>query len=359
MAGPHDSDHAHGTGLTLRAEAEETAHSTPAKDERIVKASRAGSRFWLAMAALVPGLAALAIGFIYFSSLHGTLAAETIGAGLALLIVSSLLLSGVWGPAKSAEPGSADTPITAPAQPAASSPPAAPAFPEALPQTAPTIPSPESPAEALALPGTAYPSEPDTPNAGKREANAAAALDAETSPGAAAPGAAPAAELAPTSEAPKRPARQKTQNGHAAPATRAPRTRAKRAPKDGAAAPLPSITRLSQHFPLPAGSKQIDTQAEDLGSLLGMVAEQTVTAVITEGQPGAEHRARLAEKIDAFRQDMAVDPDYAPVVAFLESLVALLRAARPIPPVKTLVDPFDGLYEGVVSLIRSKTENSL
>jgi hypothetical protein len=346
MAGPHDPNHARSSGLTLHAEAAETAHSTPAKDERIVKASRAGSRFWLAMAALVPGLAALAIGFIFFSTLQGALAAETIGAGLALLVVSGLLLSGVWGQAKSAQPIGTDT-LTATPEPSTEASPDT--IPEALPQIAATTAAPEQTTVAAALPDSASPSAPAS-DTGE------ASPDAATEPGvAAAPEAAPAAELAPTSEAPKRPARQKAQNGHAAPATQAPRTRAKRAPKDGAA----PVINLSQRFPLPAGSKQIDTQAEDLGSLLGMVAEQTVTAVITGGQPGEEHRARLAEKIDAFRRDMAVDPDYAPVVAFLESLVALLRAAKPIPPVTTLVDPFDGMYESVVSLIRSKTENSL
>ncbi|GEM_PF-2183643 len=357
MAGPHDPNHARSSGLTLHAEAAETAHSTPAKDERIVKASRAGSRFWLAMAALVPGLAALAIGFIFFSTLQGTLAAETIGAGLALLVVSGLLLSGVWGQAKSAQSAGTETPIAAPERPVEIPSLPAPASPdttpEALPQIAAITAAPEQTTEAAALPDKASPSAPAS-DTGE------ASPDAAKEPGvAAAPEAAPAAEPAPAPAPPKRPARQKTQNGHAAPAWRAPRTRTRRTPKDDAAPALPPITRLSQRFPLPAGSKQIDTQAEDLGSLLGMVAEQTVTAVITGGQPGEEHRARLAEKIDAFRRDMAVDPDYAPVVAFLESLVALLRAARPIPPVKTLVDPFDGMYEGVVSLIRSKTENSL
>lgn len=364
MAGPHDPDHAPGAGLALRAEAEATAHITATKEQRMVKESRTQTRFWLVMATLIPGLAALAIGFIFFSALPGTLAAETIGAGLALLVVCILLLTGVWGPARNAEPGGASASVVTsdrPAEPSAAAPASPDIAPEALPQAAPTAIEPEPSAEDAAPPDAERAPEPAASGADEREASVGLAASGDAPTASAAPPAlepAPAAEPAPTRDAPKRPTGQRGQNGHATPATTAPRTRARRASTDGAVPPLPALTNLPQRFPLPIGSKQLDTEAEDLSNLLGAVAEQTVTAVVTRGQPGLEHRARLAGKIDAFRQEMAVDPDYAPVAAFLESLVALLRAARPIPAAAALVDPFDGLYESVLTLIRSKTRKS-
>ena len=112
---------------------------------------------------------------------------------------------------------------------------------------------------------------------------------------------------------------------------------------------------LPHDYPRPSGGYWIDAEAEDLSQLLGDVAEQTVMAVATRGQRGVERRERMASKIDAFVQEMSVDPSFAPVVAFLESISALLRAGKPIPASKELVDPFDGLYDAVLTFIRRKT----
>jgi hypothetical protein len=112
---------------------------------------------------------------------------------------------------------------------------------------------------------------------------------------------------------------------------------------------------LPHGYPRPSGGYSIDAEAEDLSQLLGDVAEQTVMAVATRGQRGVERRERMASKIDAFGQEMSVDPSFAPVVAFLESISALLRAGKPIPASKELVDPFNGLYDAVLTFIRRKT----
>jgi len=112
---------------------------------------------------------------------------------------------------------------------------------------------------------------------------------------------------------------------------------------------------LPHDYPRPSGGYWIDAEAEDLSQLLGDVAEQTVMAVATRGQRGVERRERMASKIDAFGQEMSVDPSFAPVVAFLESISALLRAGKPIPASKELVDPFNGLYDAVLTFIRRKT----
>ena len=347
MAGPHDPDHASSAGLALRADSEETAQLVSTKEERAVNDSRTPPRFWLVLATLVPGLAALAIGFIFFSALPGTLAAETIGAGLALLAVSVLLLTGVWGPAKGAQPvgALAVAPVAAPDHRDEPSSPAVPASPDIAPQTpaqtAPTTTTSESSIDDITTPGTAHAPASDASSADQNEAAVAASPDAPTAPSAS-PGATP-----------KGPASQGKQNGHAAPA--APRTRASRAPVDDTPLPLPPTLNLAQQFPPFAGSAQLEFEPEALSKLLGDVAEQTVTAVVTRGQPGKEHRARLAEKIDAFRRDLAVDPNYAPIVAYLEAMVALLRAGKPIAASTPLVDPFDQLYEYVLTLIQRKT----
>lgn len=359
MAGPHDPDHASSAGLALRAESEETAHFVSTKEARAVNDSRTPPRFWLVLATLVPGLAALAIGIIFFSALPGTLAAETIGAGLALLIVCVLLLTGVWGPVKRAQPSGALAAASV-AAPDRTAEPAAPTSPDSTPetpsQTAPTTAT-EASNDAAVLPEAVAVPELDAAEAGESAASAAAALpDAPPAPRRATPKPEPAPTKEPPTPrraTPKRAAGQTGQNGHAIPA--APRTRASRTPLDDAPLPLPPPLNLAEHFPPFAGPPQLEIDPEKLGTLLGDVADQAVTAVVTSGPPGVEHRTRLAERIDAFRRDLAIDPNYAPIAAFLEAMVALLRAGEPIPASEPLVDPFDGLYEYVLLLIERKT----
>ncbi|HEU5369312.1 MAG TPA: hypothetical protein VFU69_12645 [Ktedonobacterales bacterium] len=297
-----------------------------------MKGLRARTRFWLGMAALLLGLATLAIAFIFFSTWPGVLAAETFGAGLALLAICALLLP-TTRRAATASPDTADTADAALDRPSEPSAAAALAPPDAA------IATLEPPAAPVAA---SVPEATVAPSVEEPEASAAPAAAPES----VAPEAAPASQ----------PARPKTgvppQNGHAA-ATRTPHTRA----KTDADVPVsrPPLTNLPLSYPRPSGGYSIDTEAEDLSQLLGDVAEQTVIAVATRGQRGVERCERMASKIDAFSREMAVDPNYAPIVAFLESISALLRAGQPIPASHALVDPFDGLYGYVITLIRRKT----
>ncbi len=353
MPGPHDPTRTSGAGLVLRDTGEETGKPTSLQEERAVKGLRTPTRFWLMLAALLLGLATLALGLIFFSNWPGILAAETIGGGLALLATCFLLLTGAWR-------GTAAEPISPAAAPEASSgPPAAepdPAAALASPDAAPLPPPPPAPTVATLEPPAA-PAAPPTlepapeaaaPDAAQAESSAATAPDAAD---AAPPG---ASEPAPAAEPPApKPASAKTgqppQNGHAA----APRRRSQAG--DAATVPRPPLTNLPQSYPRPTGGYALDEEAEDLSQLLGDVAEQTVIAIATRGQRGVERRERMAGKIDSFSREMAVDPNLAPVVAYLESISALLRAGKPIPASKALVDPFDGLYNYVLTLIRRKT----
>ncbi|HEY7354830.1 MAG TPA: hypothetical protein VH590_00145 [Ktedonobacterales bacterium] len=331
MPGPHDPNHTGNTGVALSDAGEETGNPISSKEGGTVKGSRARTRFWLGMAALLLGLATLAIAFIFFSTWPGVLAAETFGAGLALLAICALLLP-TTRRAASASPDNADATDAALERPAEPSSDAAPAPADiasaALEPPAASVAAPV--AEPAAAPGVDQP-----------EASAA-------------PDAAPesVAEAAPASQ----PARPKTgappQNGHATAAS-TPRARAKT--DADIPVPRPPLTNLPLSYPRPSGGYSIDTEAEDISQLLGDVAEQTVIAVATRGQRGVERRERMASKIDAFSGEMAGDPNYAPIVAFLESISALLRAGQPIPASHALVDPFDGLYGYVITLIRRKT----
>src|SRR5215472_16436235 len=101
MPSTHDPDHARGASLVLPGEAEETDHSAPARKESTVKDARSPARLWLGLAALSSGLAVLAAVLIFFSAWPGALAAELFGAGLALLAICALLLSGAWRSARS------------------------------------------------------------------------------------------------------------------------------------------------------------------------------------------------------------------------------------------------------------------
>ncbi len=338
MSGPRDPNRTSGPGLVLRDSGEETGNPMSAPEERRAKGPRPPARFWLALAALLLGLATLALGFIFFSSWPGVLAAEVFGAGAALLATSLLLLTGGWRTAATA-PISA-TNASAAVERQAPSPPADTLAP---PDTAPTDPPPSTSATATKEPPTAEPApEPAAP-----------APDAP--PAAHEPAPAPAEEPAPA----RTPARPKTnlppQNGHTAP--RLPRVEAQ--PGNDLPVPRPPLTNLPQSLPYPISSYALDEEAEDLSQLLGNVAEQTVLALATRGQRGVERRERMASKIDAFSQDMSADPNLAPVVAYLESISALLRAGKPIPAAHALVDPFDGLYDYVLTLIQRKTGKTL
>lgn len=329
MPGPHDPNHSGSTGLALGEAGEETGTTTSAKEEDTVKASRRLTRFWLGLAAFVLGLATLAIVFFFFPTWPNALVAEAIGAGAALLALCVILLTGGWRAAPVRPDAPAD--LTAAPEGPAEAAPAAVSMP-----TDETVATPEPPAAPAIAP---------TPE----PAPEAAIPHAE--PPAASSGAAPEAEAAPATE----PARPKTglppQNGHAAIRRSAPT-----APTDDVIAiSRPSLTDLPVSYPRPIGGYSLDVEAEDLSQLLGDVAEQTVIVLVTKGKRGIERRERMASKIDAFSQEMAVDPNYAPVVAYLESISALLRAGKPIPATRALVDPFDGLYGYVLALIRRKT----
>ncbi|HEY7350160.1 MAG TPA: hypothetical protein VH599_17710 [Ktedonobacterales bacterium] len=344
MPGPHDPNYTSSAGLVLRDEGEETGNPTSTKEEGTVKGSRTLTRFWLVMATLLLGLAALVIGFIFFSAWPGVLASEAIGAGLALLASCVLLLTGVRRDDAHSPASAADASDTAIHQPAEPSPAALPA-PPVLASTA----TREAPAAPTIAPMPERAPESAAPGAEQREASAPAAPPTTPEP-ASIPPAEPAA--------PHKPTRPKTdstaQNGHAATAeaiSRASRPQA----RDDTPVPMPPLTNLPQSYPRPSGGYSLDTEAEDLSQLLGDVAEQTVIAAATRGKRGVERRERMASKIDAFSQEMAADPNFAPVVAFLESISALLRAGAPIPASQELVDPFDGLYGYVLTLIRRKT----
>lgn len=346
MPGPHDPNPTSSTGVVLRDAGEEMGNPTSAKEEGTVKGLRSVTRFWLVMAALLLGLATLAIGFIFFFFWPGVLAGESIGAGIALLALSGLLLIG----ARRATDNSAAT-LDRPAEPD-------PANPIAPPDVAPTAHTDtasaatlESPPAPAAVPAAEPVPESAAPSVEQAEVSAAAA-PAPEAPAAPEPAPAPEAEPAPPRPAAPRTNGLAAQDGNAA---RASRTRPRPAAREDTALPRPPLSLLPHGYPRPSGGYSIDAEAEDLSQLLGDVAEQTVMAVATRGQRGVERRARMATKIDAFGQEMSVDPNFAPVVAFLEAISALLRAGKPIPASQALVDPFDGLYDAVLTVIRRKT----
>jgi hypothetical protein len=206
---------------------------------------------------------------------------------------------------------------------------------------------------------------------------AEAALDVPPTPvetATAVPEAAPAPEAIAEAAAPilEQPEADTAAAPEAAPARKATRPKTSKPPQNGHSATVeasaspssasneapvlkPALTNLSQSYPRPVGGYSIDAEAEDLSQLLGDVAEQTVIVLATRGQRGVERRERMASKIDSFSQEMSADPHYEPVVAYLRSISALLRAGKPIPATHMLVDPFDGLYGYVLTLILRKT----
>jgi len=347
MLSQHDPDHAGSASLLLPAEAEETGHSAPTKKELKVKESQSSARFWLGLIVLLLGLATLATGFIFFSTLPGTLAAEVIGAGVALLIVAGFLVSGTWRPRAQQQPSEAPIAEASPDLPAPPAPATAPIHPETTPPT---------PALIAELPATA--SEPISeapapilePSASEAPPASASQLEATTEPEPA-PTEEPAAPLPaqsldkPTTRQ-RAPAARTSQNGDALPRAKAPSSDTE--PR------LPALTGLPHDLPPHADRTLIDAQANDLGELLGNVAEQSVLVMLDKGQRGVQRRKRLADKIEAFRNDMARDPDYMQVTHFLEAMIGLLRVGRPIPASRPLVDPFDDLYDYVLKLIRRK-----
>ena len=117
MPSPHDPNHQSSTGLAIDDEGAETGNRISTMEEGTVKASRRPSYFWLGLAALVLGLATLAIVFFFFSTWSGVLAAESVGAGLALLAAFFLLVTGAWRePARSAVNGPTDGTLDLPSE---------------------------------------------------------------------------------------------------------------------------------------------------------------------------------------------------------------------------------------------------
>jgi type IV secretory pathway VirB10-like protein len=318
MPSPHDPHQPSSAGLALGEAGEASGNVASAQEEDIVKESHRPTRFWLGLAALVFGLALLAIVAFFFAALPAVLAAESIGAGAASLAIGGILLAGNWR----ATPAEI---TTAPAEPPAETVPDTPPAPVETAPTAPEPPAAPAPATEAAEPSSEQP-----------EASAAV----------------PEAAPAPARKATRPKTSKPPQNGHSA-ATEASATISPASTE----APVfkPSLTDLSQSYPRPVGGYSIDTEAEDLSQLLGDVAEQTVIVLATKGQRGIERRERMASKIDNFSQEMSVDPQYEPVVAYLRSISALLRAGKPIPATYALVDPFDGLYGYVLTLILRKT----
>ncbi len=337
----HDPNHSPGAGLVLSESAEETAEATLAGKVSSAQASRSRTGFWAGMVMIVLGAVALGAGLIYFFVAPGLLSLESMGSGLGVLLLCGLLVVGarrlIEAPAEQAPPR-----ITTPLDSSD-----APAPPEPL--TSSVVPPPVFPETPLAVPLP----------------EAALSDPVDTAPPASASDTPPeeAAEAAPAPAEPKkRPARKpgksasgtSAQNGHAL-AENVPTLAAGQAetsaPKDVV---MPSLAHLPERYHLSATHAVIDEDVDTLGDLLGRVAEQGAMLMTAKGRQGAQRRANLAQKIEQFQQDMARDPDYMPVADFFAAMAALLRAGTLIPPVKPLVDPFDGLYQYVLTLVRRR-----
>ncbi len=336
----HDPNHSHGAGLVLSEGAEETAEATAAGKAPGVRRPRSRAGFWVWIVMFLLGVAALGTGLIYYSVQPGLLSLEGMGAGLGLLMLCLLVVA---GRRRLIEPPTEEVPIRPKEElePSAVAVPPAPLMPSTvsasvLPETPPAVP-PASSAPEAAL---SVPVEPaDAP---------ASAAQAEAPPAPAAPKPKPARKLA------KSPQQKSGQNGHtmaedlpALPAGQAETS----TPEEIA---MPSLAQLPERYHLSTTHAVIDEEADDLGDLLGRVAEQSALAMATKGPRGAQRRANLAEKIEQFQQEMARDPEYTPVANFFASMAALLRAGTLIPPVKRLEDPFDGLYQYVLTLVRRR-----
>ena len=320
MPSPHDPDHARGASVLLPDEMEETERPTPISNVSTGNDSPASARLWLGLVALLFGLAALATGLIFFSAWPGALAVEVVGAGLASLAICALVISGAWLPAR-AQPKEASIPDAAPDLPTLS-----PSAPSAMP------PRPEIPSTPAVTSEPISASAPDV-----------SAVEESLQP---------AAAPAPGKRA-TRPRQPAAQNGQQRPVRSTPRSAS--VPGSVTEPRLPALTNLPAGLPPFVDRNLIDADANDLGDLLGDIAEQTVLAMLTRGQRGTQRRERMAAKIEAFRKEMALDSDYAAVTHFLESITGLLRAGTIMPASRPLIEPFDGLYEYVLTLIRRKS----
>jgi hypothetical protein len=334
MPSPHDPDHTRGASVLLPEEMEETERHVSGGKALKANDSPSSARFWLGLIAFLFGLAVLATGLIFFSAWPGTLAVEVVGAGLALLGICALVISGAWLPTR---PRPKEASISD-ASPDLSTSPASPA----TPPTPEIHSSPPASTEPISLP--AVPSLEETIQA---EVNAATGASSET-PAAAASEAAPAPGKRTT-----RPQKPEAQNGQRQSARPSPRPSS--ALGSVTEPRLPALTNLPAGLPPFVDRNLIDADANDMGDLLGDIAEQTVLAMLTRGQRGTQRRERMAAKIEVFRKEMAVDPDYAAVTNFLESITGLLRAGTIMPASRPLVEPFDGLYDYVLTLIRRKS----
>ncbi len=343
MSSPRGPDHSRSASLVLPEEAAETGHSTPTRKAIMVNESRTQVRFWLGLAAFLAGLALLAIGLIFFPTRPGTLAAEIVGSGVALLTVCVLLVSGVWRPVSAQQVEEVVTPEATPERAVVSASTVAPS------QPAPSPPIFEPDVASQVTPPAEQAPEPSQASVSQETASAVAGAASITT-SESAPEQAPAAPADKGAARKRSKAAKKEQDGHPGARRRAPtKASSQTEPR------LPALTNLPQSFPPFADRTLIDVEAEDLGELLGDIAEQSAMAMLTRGQRGAQRRERLAARIEAFRQEMARDPEYAPVAAFLEAVVGLLRAGTPIPAPTSLVEPFDGLYEYTLKLIRRKS----
>lgn len=357
MPSPHDPDHTRGASVMLPDTAEETGRPLPSKKELKAPTSRTSARFWLGLVAFLFGLAVLATGLILFSTWPGALAVEVIGAGLALLAVCALVISGAWLPARP-QPREATIADASPDLPPLPAPTATLPMPE-------LSPAPPASTESSSAPTPAAPTVEELIQAGASSAPAGQTVGE-------APAAAPTeAQAAPDGEAAPAPGKRTTRprkptapndqpsagatRRRSTPPASAPRKVPARAATNGTAPRLPALTNLPSGLPPSVDRNLIDPDANDLGELLGDIAEQTVMAMLTRGQRGAARRERMATKIETFRKEMALDPDYAAVANFLESITGLLRAGAIVPASRPLVEPFDGLYDYVLTLIRRKS----
>ncbi|HEY7122506.1 MAG TPA: hypothetical protein VH540_01025 [Ktedonobacterales bacterium] len=323
----HDPNHSSGAGLVLSESAEETAEATLAGKVPSAQASRSRTGFWAGMVMALLGAVALGAGLIYFFARPGLLSLEGMGSGLGVLLLCGLLVVGarrlIEAPAEQAPPR-----ITTPLEPFD-----APAPSEPL--TSSVVPPPEA---APGAPADAAPAAPTSDTLPEPELEAAPAAPGKKSarkPGKSASG-------------------TSAQNGHTS-AENVPTLTAGQAETSAPGeATMPSLANLPERYHLSATHAVIDEDVDNLGDLLGRVAEQGAMLMTAKGRQGAQRRATLAGKIEQFQHDLAHDPDYAPVADFFASMAALLRAGKLIPPAKPLVDPFDGLYQYVLTLVRRR-----
>jgi hypothetical protein len=341
----HDPNHSPGAGLVLSEGAEETAEATVAGKVPSTQASRSRTGFWAGIVMVLFGVATLGAGLIFFSVQPGLLSLEGMGSGLGLLVLCLLLVVGarrlIEAPPEE-EPAWTEAALEPSAVSAPSEPPMLPIVPPpVLPESTPAVPPDASAPEAA--PGVPVERAAPTPASGMPPEAAEEA---------------PPAPAVPKQEPAHQPARNMreaiTRNGHARGESLPPRPVEHVEASAPEAVPRPSLANLPERFHLSATHAVIDEEVDDLGDLLGRVAEQGALLMTAKGRRGAARRANLANKIEQFQQEMARDPDYAPIADFFACMAALLRAGTLVPPVKPLEDPFDGLYQYVLTLVRRR-----